>query len=97
MEMTISQFLVWLTAGGAAVAVSWIAEKIPAFQSLSSAWKQIVMFIFSSVLGIGALYITNNVPPEVLAQYDGYFAVLVSTFGVYFLNQLAHTLDPKRN
>jgi len=94
--MSIQEFLTWFAmSGGSAVAVSWIAERIPQFQALSSSVKQWVMFVASTLLAIGSYALLTYVPAETLSQVAPYFAIVVSVFGTFFLNQIAHVNDPK--
>ena len=94
--MELNNFLVRLMGGGAVIAVSWIFEQFAWFQQISPNLKQWLMFVLSALVGVGALYVTTSVPKEVLDAIAPYFAIIASVFGMIFLNQIAHTLNPKR-
>ena len=90
--MTITNFLVWLTTGGCVVLVSWVAEQIPAWHTLSANLKRIIQFAASALLAVGALLIINYVPPAALEQLSPYFATFVAVFGAVFTNQAYHNV-----
>lgn len=94
--VTLDNFLLWLIAGGSVVAVSWILEQVAWFQSLPSKTKQLVQYGASIAVGLAALAIQLYVPADVLDQLEPFFAVIASTFGMVFLNQIAHKVDNNR-
>jgi len=86
-------FLVWLTtAGGASIAISKIAELIPAFGNLPSNTKKIIMFISSALLGCAALAIMTFVPQTILDAIAPYFAILAAAAVPIFTNQAYHAI-----
>lgn len=91
-----SEFLLWLVGGGCVVATSWILEQVNWFQNLNSQKKRYVQFGVSAFIGLLALAIVQFVPKETLNMLEPYFSVISSVFGMIFLNQVAHTLDPNR-
>jgi len=91
-----SEFLLWLVGGGCVVATSWILEQVTWFQNLEPQKKRYLQFGVSALIGLGALAVTQYVPKETLNLLEPYFAVLSSVFGMIFLNQTAHALDPNR-
>lgn len=94
--MNLENFLLWLVAGGSVVAVSWIMEQVAWFQNLSSKQRQWLQYVCASGLGIVALAVQTYVPSETLKVMAPYFGVIAGTFGMVFLNQIAHTLDPRK-
>jgi hypothetical protein len=91
-----SEFLLWLVSGGCVIAASWALEQLDWFQNLTPQQKRYLQFGLSAFLGLGALLVSNFVPQEVLQALEPYFQVLASVFGMIFLNQAAHSLDPNR-
>jgi hypothetical protein len=91
-----SEFLVWLVSGGCVVATSWILEQVTWFQNLTSQQKKYLQFSLSSFIGLTALLVLQFVPQETLQMLEPYFKILSSVFGMIFLNQVAHSLDPNR-
>jgi hypothetical protein len=94
--MNITEFLLWLVAGGSVIAVSWVMEQILWFQTLAPSQRKWIQYVASAVLGLIALAVQLYVAPEVLEKVSPFFAVLASTFGLIFLNQIAHSLNPSR-
>lgn len=95
--MTITEFLTWLAlSGGSAAAVSWIAEQIPQFQQLTVAAKKWIMFIASALVSVGAYAALTYVPVDILAAIAPYFAIVAGLFVTFFLNQVAHLVDPNK-
>jgi uncharacterized membrane protein len=87
-----SDFLVWLTAGGSVICISWIAEQIPWFATLLANTKRIIQFVLSAVLGCAALAVTNYVPQATLDAIAPYFAIFMAAFGSIFVNQTYHNI-----
>lgn len=90
MEITLVQFLTWLTVGGCVIAASWIMDKVSWFQKLKANVKLWVQVGISSALGIGALLVLNYVPLETLELIQPYWSVLATVFAMVFLNQTFH-------
>jgi uncharacterized membrane protein YdcZ (DUF606 family) len=91
--MELNQFLTWLTAGGSIVAVSFILERIAAFQALASNVKQMVTFGACVALSFGAFAVNTYVPAEVLTQLMPWFSMVSGLFGVLFISQTFHKAD----
>ena len=89
-------FLIWLTGGGGALLVSFLAERCDWFQSQTAKVKQFLMIVIPSLLGIGALTITTFVPPEIIAQASPYFMVVVTVI-TYVLGTKAFHIVDKNN
>jgi hypothetical protein len=89
-------FLIWLTGGGGALLVSFLAERWDWFQSQTPKVKQFLMIVIPSLLGIGALTITTFVPPEIIAQASPYFMVVVTVI-TYVLGTKAFHIVDKNN
>lgn len=94
--MTIYDLLIWLTGSGAVIAVSWLCERWSWFQAQGSEIKKWIMYGASAVIAIAALLIQQYVPVETLELVAPYVTVLISIFGMIFLNQAGHVLDPAR-
>ncbi len=95
--MELNQLLVWLSAGGAVVVISWCAENFGWFQSLQPIQKRLAMWAASCVLGSAALAVTLYVPADVLAAAAPFMGVLIANFGTIFLGELYHKFakEPK--
>lgn len=94
--MDLTQFLTWLgSAAGATAALSFIAERIPAFQSLTPQIKGYVMLGGSAALALIAYAVLTFVPPDQLAQLAPWFQVIYGVVAAWITNQVAHTFDPK--
>lgn len=94
--VNLSDFLVWLAAGGSAVAVSWISERIPKFQALTPESKRLIQYISSILLAVGAFAVNKYVSEAYLLAAAPYFGIVAGLFGVFFMNQAAHVLDPAK-
>ncbi len=90
--MSLNEFLVWLTAGGASVAASWLLEKFSWFQNLEASVKQLVFFGACLVLSLGAFAVQTYVPEAVLAQLAPWFLIVSSTFAAVFIGTGFHKL-----
>jgi hypothetical protein len=89
--------LKWVVyAGGFAIIVSWVCERWPAFNNLSSQAKSAIQFGASVVLALGGYALLTYVPADVWVQLDPIIKVILGVAGVYGLNQLGHTADPVR-
>ena len=95
--MNIYDFLIWLVAGGSAVAVSWIAERVPQFQALEPGQKKWIQYGASVVIACAALAIQYYVPKEALEAAAPYFAIAAGLFGTFFVNQASHMIDPAKD
>jgi hypothetical protein len=93
--MSLSEFLVWLTGAGSIVAVSFLAERWPWFQTLAAEQKKMFMFGACIVLSLGAFAVRTFVPPEILAQLAPWFGVISSVFAAVFLSETFHAVDKK--
>ena len=90
MEMSFEQFLQWLIYGGGSVmAVSWILERIAAFKELASNVKQIVTFVLTALLSIGA-YMLVQFAPDFIAMASPYFSIIAVVFSMVFLKDAFH-------
>ncbi len=93
--MKLTDFLIWLTsAAGASAALSFIAERVPAFQRLSPAHKSLFHLAGSVALALAAYAILTYVPPDVLAQIAPVFQIVAAVVGSWLANQVAHRADP---
>ena len=89
-------FLIWLTGGGGALLVSFLAERWDWLQAQTAKVKQFLMIVIPSLLGIGALAVTTFVPPEMIAQASPYFMVIVTVI-TYILGTKAFHIVDKNN
>jgi hypothetical protein len=94
--MDVYDLLIWLASGGAVIAVSWLCERWAWFQAQSSDVKKWIQYGASAVVAIAALLIQQYVSMETLELIAPYVTVLISIFGMIFLNQASHSLDPAR-
>lgn len=94
--MTVTDFLVWLAAGGAAIAVSWIAERFAKFQALEATQKKLIQYGASILLAVAAFAVNAYVPKAYLDAAAPYFTIIAGLFGTFFLNQASHSIDPAR-
>ena len=93
--MTLTDFLVWLTAGGSIIAFSWLAERWAWFQLQTSNMKQGIMFGACVVLSLGAFAIQQYVPVETLNALAPWFGIVASIFVSLFLSKTFHQADKK--
>ena len=86
------EFLTWLTAGGAAMAVSFILERVPAFQNLSAQMKQFLAYFLAAVVGVGA-FALMTFAPDFIALAEPFFRIVAGIFISIFLSNAFHSLD----
>ena len=94
--MNLTNFLVWLGTGGSMMAVSFVAERIDAFQKLTANAKQWVMFFSASLLTVGSIAIQQYVPVATLNFVAPYFAGVAGVFSLIFIANTFHFLDKKK-
>lgn len=70
--------------------LSWVSANIAAFESLPATAKQIIHYALSGALGLGAVWVLNNVSADVLAQAQPYFAAFIFSIGGIQVNQEWH-------
>ena len=92
----LGEFLIWLTGGGGALLVSFLAERWDWFQAQTPKVKQFLMIVIPSLLGIGALAVTTFVSQELIAQASPYFMVIVTVI-TYILGTKAFHIVDKNN
>lgn len=93
--MDLMQFLTWLaSAAGATAFLSFVAERIPAFQTLSAGAKGYVMLGGSIVIALAAFAVITYVPPAVLDQLKPWFQVVYGVVAAWLASQFAHKADP---
>lgn len=93
--MTITDFLIWLgSSAGATAALSFIAERLPAFQALSSTAKSYTMLIGSILLAGVAYAVLTFVPSETLTALVPWFQIVYGAVASWIANQFAHQQDP---
>lgn len=93
--MDLQQFLIWLTtSAGYSGALSFIAERVPAFQKLSPTAKSWTHLGGSLAIALGAYAILTYVPPATLEAIKPIFLLVSGVVGSWIANQLAHGADP---
>jgi hypothetical protein len=93
--MTLQQFLEWLVSGGgAAVVLSFVLERIPAFQKLEASVKGWINLGGVLVLSLGAFAVVRYVPADVLSQIAPWFGVVFGVVSAWLIGQLGHKVDP---
>lgn len=93
--MTLTDFLIWLgSAAGATAFLSFVAERLPAFQALSPQAKSYTMLGGSVVIALAAYAVLTYVPAETLAQLAPVFQVVYGVVAAWLANQFAHKADP---
>lgn len=94
-QITFNEFINWLIFGGGSVmASSFILERLPKFQELTSGGRELVSYISASALGIGA-YVLITYAPDFVSAAQPYFIILAGTFVSIFLNNVFHNTDKK--
>lgn len=94
--MSLNDLLVWLSAGGSVVAISWACENWGLFQSLDANKKRFAMWSSASVLGMGALAIINFVPAAALAAAAPYMGIAIVNFSAIFLSETFHRFNKQQ-
>ena len=95
MNMSLSQFLVFLaSSGGAAVVFSFVAERIADFQKLTSDQRSYVILAGSIILAAGAYAVMAFVPQDNLAAAAPWFQVVAGVIATWLATQGAHQVDP---
>ena len=93
--MTIYEFLTWVgSAGGAAAVLSFVLERIPAFQQLSSEARSWVNLAGTIVIALTAYCIITYVPPEYLTAAAPFFQIIAACVTTWLASQVAHKVDP---
>ena len=85
-------FLMWLMGIGGAVAASFVLERIPAFQNLSSEMKKFVAYGVAGLIGVGA-YALVTFAPDLVVMAEPYFAILAMIFTAIFGSNVFHKFD----
>lgn len=94
--MDVTQALQWIVNSGGGIAiVSWIAERLPWFQSQTSQAKEYIFLGASVFISIVAYLVLTYVPAEILNQISPIFTILYGTFATLYLGKAAHLLDKK--
>ena len=93
--MNLTDFLIWLgSSAGATAFLSFVAERLPAFQALSGTAKSYVMLAGSAAIALAAYFVLTLTPPDTLAQLTPIFQVVYGVVAAWLANQLAHKQDP---
>jgi len=92
--MDLISFITWIASSGGNISImSFIAERLPAFQALKASVKQIVFLVGSFVLSLGGYLFLKYVPSEVIAQVSPYFGILYATVASVFAANIFHKMD----
>lgn len=95
--MSPSEFLTWLaTSAGASAAFAFIAERIPAWHSLSASAKSYLSLFIPVSLSLLAYAGLTYIPPAALEAARPYFLIVAAGFSAWLASQLAHSADPAR-
>ena len=90
-----TQFITWLASGGgAAVALAFIAERLPAFQKFSPGGKSYAILAGSLIIALAAYAYLAYVPPDVQTMLAQPFQIVYGVVGVWVTSQVAHKADP---
>lgn len=93
--MSLNEFVVFLaSSAGASAALSFIAERLPAFQKLTSQQKSAIMLFGSLAIALSAYGVLTYVPPETLDALQPIFQVIYGVVATWLANQFAHKADP---
>ena len=99
--MTLLEFITWLgTSTGATVALSFLTERWPYFQTLSPLAKKVTHVLGASLLAVLVLlaqaYLIPLIPAETLTLLGNLFLVVAGIIGPYLAGQGFHAIDPAR-
>jgi hypothetical protein len=86
--MSFTDFLVWLTAGGSIIAVSWLCERWVWFGLQTKELKQYIIFGASTALSIAAHVFITYASPELIVMLSPYFMIISATFVSIFIGQV---------
>lgn len=78
---------------GVGTVLSFLLEKVPRFQKLSSDAKWYFTLALSVLLPLGATLALQYVPPEVWVQIEPYWQALMLGLLTWGGSQVAHKLD----
>jgi len=93
--MDAQQFLTWLlSAGGYSAALAFITERIPAFQKLTPANKQLFHLVGSLIIALAAYAALTYLPKETLDAAKPFFVIISGVLGTWMTGQIAHNADP---
>ena len=92
--MELKEFLTWLlSSGGSSAVVSFILERVPAFQKLESEQKRWGFFLACVLVSVGSYLTLTYVPKEVLDQIAPFFALIATVFISVFTGSAFHKVD----
>jgi uncharacterized membrane protein YfcA len=99
MNEQITEWLRYLTAGGAVAVVGWFAswflEDFAFWQNAHPKVKMLVILAVSILLGMGAVFVLG-LPPEVLAKWEPYLGAAFIIVTTWLGTQIAHRKNPQR-
>lgn len=92
-----NDILKWVVySGGFAIVVSWVCERLPAFQALSSTVKSAIQIGAALVLALGGYAALTFMPADVWVAIDPWVKIILGVLAVYGIGQVGHTVDPQR-
>ena len=91
--MTLTDFLVWLAGGGSILAVSWLFERWPWYQSQIAEKKQWLFFAACLVISLSTFAVQTYVPMESLQALAPWFQIVAGLFIALFLGNQFHAKD----
>ena len=90
---SLNELIKWLVySGGAVLLVSWILEKIPAFQVLASQMKYYIAMGCSVFISLLFYALLTYVPVDVWALLDPWFVIISGTIAAFSLQQVYHKI-----
>jgi hypothetical protein len=94
--MDLNSFLIFvISAGGNAIAASWILERITWYQAQSPDNKQYIFFGVAALLSVIAYSVLTYASPGVMTFIAPYFQMIGATFYAVFFGKQFHEVDKK--
>ena len=91
---TLNEFVVWLgTPAAAGWVIATILEQWGAFQALEVNSKRIITLVITLALPVASKVITDQMPPETLAQIAPWFEVVATALVAWAGSQAAHAVQ----
>lgn len=92
--MDLNSFLIFLiSAGGNAIAASWILERIVWYQAQTANNKQYIFFGVATLFSVIAYSILTYASPATLTLIAPYFQMIGATFYFVFFGKQFHVVD----
>jgi uncharacterized membrane-anchored protein len=95
-ELETVKLLTQLATGGLAmVFVSWLLERVPAFQAISSEAKAWTVLMLTLIVSLASQAALNLVPPEVLLALEPYVKVALGVITAWLTSQTYHAVQKR--